>query len=208
MGPTKRCSRCGLHKAFYAFYRRTVAHDGLQSYCKPCMRIATRDFDRHNTARRRAENPEYFAAAQRRYNARQNNPVSVSEKKCRLCHFVLPADRFNRNRIIKDGLCQECKDCSRFLVLQRRRLREPPAQPRSFRPSPHFEFFDLAELYDREQGCCHICKKRVSRESFTVDHLTPLSAGGSHTLKNVRIAHRSCNSSRGDREVPLFEGAL
>lgn len=33
----------------------------------------------------------------------------------------------------------------------------------------------------------------------TVEHLTPISAGGTNALDNLRLAHRSCNLSRGDR---------
>jgi hypothetical protein len=35
----------------------------------------------------------------------------------------------------------------------------------------------------------------------SIDHLTPVNQGGSHTLSNVRIAHRWCNSVRQDQPV-------
>lgn len=37
----------------------------------------------------------------------------------------------------------------------------------------------------------------------TLDHIEPISRGGSDTWGNVRAAHRSCNAERRDERVPL-----
>ncbi|MFJ3044030.1 HNH endonuclease [Streptomyces tendae] len=43
--------------------------------------------------------------------------------------------------------------------------------------------------------------------SFTVDHLLPLSRGGSLLdPANARAAHRSCNSRKGNRVAPRTVG--
>lgn len=47
---------------------------------------------------------------------------------------------------------------------------------------------------------CHLCRQPGAN---TADHLTPRSKGGLDTLANLRPAHRSCNSKRGD--MPLHE---
>lgn len=58
---------------------------------------------------------------------------------------------------------------------------------------------DLRIVYARDKGICGICKQEVSLSGFTIDHIKPLTLGGSHTIDNLQIAHRSCNSSKGDR---------
>jgi 5-methylcytosine-specific restriction endonuclease McrA len=35
---------------------------------------------------------------------------------------------------------------------------------------------------------------------FTVDHVIPVSKGGSDTFDNVRAAHNSCNRRRGVKD--------
>ena len=60
-------------------------------------------------------------------------------------------------------------------------------------------------LGDRDAWTCHLCGLRVqkvagsakSAHGATVDHLVPISEGGTHTWDNVALAHRSCNLSRG-----------
>jgi 5-methylcytosine-specific restriction endonuclease McrA len=51
----------------------------------------------------------------------------------------------------------------------------------------------MQEHYDH---CCAYCGTRA-KGHLTQDHLTPLSAGGSHTVSNVIPACRSCNSRKG-----------
>lgn len=66
--------------------------------------------------------------------------------------------------------------------------------------------YSMAEVAERDGGRCHLCRKRVDmtlsgndRMGPTIDHLIPVSAGGDDVITNVRLAHRSCNCSRGAR---------
>lgn len=68
--------------------------------------------------------------------------------------------------------------------------------------SPEAEFIDRVEIYERDGGRCHICRHAVSRSDFTLDHLIPLSKGGNHTVLNVAVAHRKCNSQRATGRLP------
>ena len=43
---------------------------------------------------------------------------------------------------------------------------------------------------------CHLCGKPGAD---TADHIIPRSRGGDNSLENQRPAHRSCNSSRGNK---------
>ncbi len=45
--------------------------------------------------------------------------------------------------------------------------------------------------------CC-LCGERGSN---TVEHVVPRSRGGSDDIDNLRPAHKSCNSSRQDRDA-------
>lgn len=47
-------------------------------------------------------------------------------------------------------------------------------------------------IYDRG-NICAICGKPVDESDFTVDHIVPLSRGGSNALDNLRPTHRICN---------------
>lgn len=45
-------------------------------------------------------------------------------------------------------------------------------------------------------GCC-FCKKRISFEEATLEHILPLALGGSWKLDNLALSCKSCNWDRG-----------
>lgn len=62
------------------------------------------------------------------------------------------------------------------------------------------------EVFDRDGWVCQLCMAPVDGtltypdpESPSLDHIEPLSRGGSHTLDNVQLAHLFCNLSKGAR---------
>lgn len=64
----------------------------------------------------------------------------------------------------------------------------------------------IHELGARDGWRCHLCRRRVSprlrsphRMSATFDHLVPVTDGGTDEPENLRLAHLTCNSSRGKR---------
>lgn len=67
-------------------------------------------------------------------------------------------------------------------------------------------------VYLRDGWICQHCKKRVDKRlkypnpiSPSLDHIIPLTQGGTHTYNNVQLAHFGCNSSKRDRILPQGE---
>lgn len=65
----------------------------------------------------------------------------------------------------------------------------------------------LGTLYRKCKGVCGICGEHVDQslksphpESASIDHIIPISKGGSHTWENVQLAHMICNSKKGNRD--------
>lgn len=57
----------------------------------------------------------------------------------------------------------------------------------------------------RGRGCCGICGERVDLtvtcgpKQPTIDHIIPMSRGGWDERHNIQLAHRGCNSRKGNR---------
>ena len=63
----------------------------------------------------------------------------------------------------------------------------------------------LRKLYERGGGVCWICGERCDYSADindnmypSIDHIVPISKGGKDEWSNVRLAHRICNSKRGN----------
>lgn len=60
------------------------------------------------------------------------------------------------------------------------------------------EVVDPRVVFERDKGQCGICMKVVDVNSqWEVDHIVPISKGGTHCYANVQLAHRRCNRSKG-----------
>lgn len=57
----------------------------------------------------------------------------------------------------------------------------------------------------RAQGCCEYCRSqsRFSTQSFSLDHISPRSAGGPTVLDNLALACQGCNSHKYCRTAAL-----
>lgn len=53
---------------------------------------------------------------------------------------------------------------------------------------------------------CQICHVDRDRHALTVDHIKPRSHGGTDLISNLRTAHKSCNTARGNRAVRTASG--
>jgi 5-methylcytosine-specific restriction endonuclease McrA len=57
-------------------------------------------------------------------------------------------------------------------------------------------------LWERDGGKCHLCGQTINMMSeATRDHLVPLSKGGCTCSGNIALAHRRCNTRRGNDET-------
>lgn len=61
-------------------------------------------------------------------------------------------------------------------------------------------------IYFAGNGICGICgewidlrEKWPSKKSFSVDHIVPRAAGGSHSFSNLQPAHLGCNERKSNR---------
>jgi 5-methylcytosine-specific restriction endonuclease McrA len=64
---------------------------------------------------------------------------------------------------------------------------------------------DALTLFDLFGWTCIICKEPIDHrkrcpdwKAATIEHIVPLSKGGTHTWDNVAPAHYKCNMEKGD----------
>ena len=133
------------------------------------------------------------------------------ERQCRYCADYLPEDSFffleRRGRL--GWMCRECSSSRRAQKEARPSIHKGrlPASRRS----ESFSAEDLEVLWERQQGLCHWCsvplvKEAQRRDSYVglsprgqVDHLVPLSKGGTNTVDNIVLACPACNQKKRDK---------
>jgi 5-methylcytosine-specific restriction endonuclease McrA len=57
---------------------------------------------------------------------------------------------------------------------------------------------DIETMYHQQNGLCHYCGASIE-DGYHVDHVIPLSRGGSNSPDNLVLACPHCNLSKNDR---------
>lgn len=65
-------------------------------------------------------------------------------------------------------------------------------------PRRRFTANERRDIYIRDKGTCGICGKFVPPDSFTVDHIVPISKGGTYDYSNLQCCCRKCNQLKDD----------
>jgi hypothetical protein len=92
------------------------------------------------------------------------------------------------------------------LPCQKRRLKEKDSKRSHERRAAGKLVMTVQSLAKRDGAKCNICTKPVNMSKSgsdplgpTIDHLLPVSKGGTNDSFNLALAHRRCNTSRGNR---------
>jgi len=226
---SKQCSRCRQTKPVAEFHRQQQAKDGLQSACKSCRSaVAARAYESEEASKRarrteltkrwRRLNPGAVREAARRY--RENNSEKrraqfaawAAKNRDRLKEYERtrvrkPQEREARRRANKKWR-QRNKDALRvkqreWRARNRQQAREQVQRRRALKAAaPAFTLMtrDLSRLTG---AACIAC----GAPADSLDHIIPLSRGGSHGVGNLAPMCRTCNSSKGAKTVTEWRKA-
>jgi len=92
------------------------------------------------------------------------------------------------------------------------KLREKNRKHRALKRTLQVQTINEKIIYLRDGWICQICKKRVDKRfkypnpmCASLDHIMPLSKGGTHIYANVQLAHFACNSGKCAKVLPQGE---
>jgi rRNA maturation endonuclease Nob1 len=177
----KICTRCFEIFPLDRFYKSAKSKDGHKPYCKDCGRQSSLTWARTHEMENKARASAWYAQNRERGKARSaefasKNPEKVLEYKKRYSMEHPEVSRATSHR-------------------RRARMRGSAAE----------KFLD-SEIFERDLWICQICGEPIDQSakapeplSRSLDHITPISKGGSHTRENVQTAHLQCNIKKSDK---------
>jgi 5-methylcytosine-specific restriction endonuclease McrA len=222
---TKICSRCSENdnvKPRSEFFKNKGYKDGLYPYCKACH--ATAEARPERVAKRKAyksayhmqhaaainartlqwqkDNPEKANAKNRRSKAKHKETILAKEAVYREKYRDACNARRRKSRSKKP--LYYAKKGQEWRQAHPNKLAEYAHKRRALLNSiPFIEEVDIEILFQRDKGICGICHKKVrSLAEASRDHIIPVTVAGSeHSYRNMVLAHKSCNSEKGNRTV-------
>ncbi|WP_053603307.1 HNH endonuclease [Bacillus gobiensis] len=131
----------------------------------------------------------------------------TENQKCRLCCEIKPLDQFEIDRRVKNERTNRCKACKSNLQ-DKARLAFRHMRERAARAGIPMEITvdQIRTIYNAHDGKCIYCgaTEEETGKSHHMDHITPLSRGGTNHISNLVIACASCNISKADKPLITF----
>lgn len=75
-------------------------------------------------------------------------------------------------------------------------LKIRPKNKKTYRKKYSSEIKQL--IYERANGRCELCGRKILFEDMTIDHVIPLSMGGEDNINNISCACQPCNTFKGN----------
>ncbi len=110
---------------------------------------------------------------------------------------------YRANRVKKMGAVTLWAKEHPQITRARRVTRQAAYRAKQYGVDGRFHTIDIATLYQNQDGKCRYCSSEL-RNIYEVDHMTPLSRGGSNKADNLCCACSSCNRSKHTRTADEF----
>jgi 5-methylcytosine-specific restriction endonuclease McrA len=176
--PTGRvCVRCKRRKPFAEFHRKG---NRWRSECKECRKQEKAAYTEANRERIHAVDAAYRAARSEELKRRQREWREANP---------------DRYREIHTGWKQRNKDRVNAGTHSRRN--------RLVENGGHWTAAEWQALKEAQDFRCLMCGQREPDVTLTVDHVVPVSKGGSNDISNLQGLCKPCNSTKHDRILDL-----
>lgn len=188
---TKTCTKCKTeHTATPEFFPyKKKGECKLHSWCINCLRTSARERYNQHLEEKREYARQYAAAHReqkreysRKYYALHRDRYCENSRKYRNSHPEKRRKDFRAWRLANP-------DKVKARINRRRALKQGAKGSNVF-------FNEKAQL-KRQKGCCAYCGEKMTK--YHIEHVIPLSRGGSDHPDNKVLACPSCNLSKGNK---------
>lgn len=199
---TKVCTKCGETKPLSAYWALAASKDGRAWYCKQCSSSASANWRKANKETLKISKAEHHAAKKDHYNAKSKEWYRANLeyargklKEYRDAHVEelrAYSVEWRKNNLEKSrsGVAEyqakhpEMRKASR----QNRRAKIKQADGVITKSV-------VLKLLKLQRGKCAVCKCEASG-NYHIDHIYPLSKGGSNVIENLQLLCPACNLSK------------
>lgn len=187
----KRCNRCREMKALDMFQRNAASPDGMYSLCKLCTKESKAAY------RLRPEVIERERARLAKSYA-ENKVVLLARRKARYIENK-PVERERQRRWWLENIEKHRKTCRDWAKNHPEEMRAIVARRRSLLAGAEGRYTkaDISAMKLKQGNRCACCHDALT--DYHVDHVIPLTKGGTNWPDNLQLLCPTCNRSKGNK---------
>ncbi len=172
--PEKLCSNCEKTKPINQFYNDNRGKFGVESICKRCRYLKTRESYHKNIEHYR----QYFRQRHRKQEWKKyQNQYYLKNKR---------------------ELLEKAKAKPDYL--EKKNIRWHRRKAKLLETKGQFTLKEWNELKKKFDYTCQMCGKKEPEIKLTKDHIIALDNGGNNAIDNIQPLCQSCNSKKGIKQ--------
>lgn len=190
----RQCGHCGQCLTVDNFQKNHNNHLGLQNVCKECKKIADAEWRSNNLEKSRAKSKaRYHAKPEERKQYKETHKEQIAETKrnYRRTHpEAVKKHKRDGNKRFKEREPEKFK------------LRQKISRIKRQGGKGNVTRLKIIELYHDQNERCAYCGISIYwsvPRDIHIDHVIPLSKGGSNDIDNLALTCHACNESKGDK---------
>ena len=180
---TQVCNKCGKEKPLTDYYFRSD-NKAYRKDCKDCFKQAKAERESKPGVK------ALRALKERERRAKDDGTINAKIREYRRTeHYKNVTKKWAKNNPDKIRNYNRTQRARRKFALQ---------------ASESATTQEVKAWIDAQSPVCSYCAIELSSDQIQLDHVIPLSRGGSHTIDNFAISCKSCNCSKGNKTLDEF----
>lgn len=187
------CAICETTKPASDFYKKDKTCKKCRAERNKAIKSCQKDKTRERDKKYRAENKTKIEAQKKEYYEKNREEILRKDRHRYVANLQKNKTRHaayratHKKKISEYNFLYKAINATKFGAIFDRKLTQ-------------------AMVFKEFGAVCYLCGMAIDmallanhKFSATIDHIIPLSRGGSHNLENTRPAHLSCNSKKHDK---------
>lgn len=175
----KLCKTCGVEKERGGFYAHPGTADGLLNECKECIKEKRKKKYWDDPSKARETKKKDYQKHREKRIAYVNRWTESNQEKVKI----------NKRRYY---------DKNREVVFKRSAVHIQKRRAWKNNSNGSFTYNEWEALCNKYENKCLCCKKS---KKLTMDHVVPLSRGGSNNIDNIQPLCLLCNMKKGTKTI-------